>query len=193
MTAQKLKQHWLALAILLAVAGLFLLLILVPIAGAGLDYHEEKSNLLFKMQKQQKIAARKELTMRQLESLRQRIEQQKFFNQENTESLVSADLQNLVKTAVTDAGGQLNSTQGIPGKTENGFTRVAVRVRLTATTETLRNLLNTIGDAVPLMIIDQIDITPLRGVHNRNMVKPEVNSQLNISFQVMTFMRGGKS
>ena len=193
MNLEKIKQHWLALSLLLVVVCVFFLLILMPIIGAGIDYHEEKSNLLFKLQRQQKIAARRDLVSQQLETLKQQVQQQSYFSNYDTEALTSADLQNIVKTAVTDAGGQLTSTQGIPGKVENGFTYVAVRVRLTGNIEMLTTILHTIHTAIPLLVVDQIDITPMRGLHSRPNNKPEPSSQLNISFQVVSFMRGVKS
>jgi general secretion pathway protein M len=154
----------------------------------GLAYHEEKTDLLFRLQRQQKIAARKDSIAQNLETIQRQFQEQAYFTHRDTEALASADLQNIVKTAVTDAGGQLTSTQGLPGKIEDGFNRVAVRVRMTGSMDTLRSVLHSFAGNVPILLIDQIDITPVRGLRNRAS-KIEASSQLNVSFQVVSFMR----
>ena len=186
-------QRWLAVGLLLLVVALFVLAVLMPLIGSGLAYHEEKNDLLFRLQRQQKIAARKDSVAESLETIKQQFEEQNYFTNSDTEALASAELQNIVKTAVTEAGGQLTSTQGLPGKVENGFNRVAVRVRMTGGIETLRSVLHSIDTAVPLLIVDQIDITPVRGVRSRVTNKIESNAQLNVSFEVVSFMRGGEA
>ncbi len=183
-----LYQRWLAVGLLFLVLLLFVLGIATPLISNGLAYHEEKTDLLFRLQRQQKIAARKDSVAQNLETIKRQFQEQGYFTHRDTEALASADLQNIVKTAVTDAGGQLTSTQGLPGKVEDGFNRVAVRVRMTGTMETVRSVLHSFAGNVPILIIDQIDITPVRGVRNRGN-KTDPSSQLNVSFQVVSFMR----
>jgi general secretion pathway protein M len=187
-------QRWLAVGLLFLILAVFVLAVLMPLFNNALTYYDEKNDLLFRLQRQQKIAARKDSVAENLISIKQQFQQQGFFTNRDTEALASADLQNIVKTAVTDAGGQLTSTQGLPGKTDNGFNRIAVRVRMTGTIETLRTVLRTFASSIPVLIIDQIDIVPVRGVRNRpntnNKIEP--SAQLNVSFQVVSFMRGAK-
>lgn len=185
-------QRWLAVGLLLVVVLLFVLAVFMPLVSSGLAYYDEKNDLLFRLQRQQKIAARKDSVAQSLEEMKQQFETQGYFTTSDTEALASAELQNIVKTAVTDAGGQLTSTQGLPGKADNGFNRVAVRVRMTGSIETLRSVMHSIATAVPLLIVDQIDITPVRGIRNRSSNKIEPNAQLNVSFQVVSFMRGAE-
>jgi general secretion pathway protein M len=182
-------QRWLAVGLLLLVLSVFLFAVLMPLLGTGMAYHEEKNDLLFRLQRQQQIAARKDSVAANLEATKLQFQEQGYFSNRDTEALVSADLQNTVKTAVAEAGGQLTSTQGLPGKIDNGFNRVAVRVRMNGNIETLRTVLHSIAVAVPVLIVDQIDINPLRGVRNRTSNKIEPNAQLNVSFQVVSFMR----
>ncbi|MDD1620445.1 MAG: type II secretion system protein GspM [Methylococcaceae bacterium] len=182
-------QRWLAVGLLVLVLLAFVLAVLMPLLSAGLAYHEEKNDLLFRLQRQQQIAARKDSVAESLEATKLQFQEQGYFSNRDTEALVSADLQNTVKTAVAEAGGQLTSTQGLPGKIDNGFNRVAVRVRMNGNIETLRAVLHNIAVAVPVLIVDQIDINPLRGVRNRITNKIEANAQLNVSFQVVSFMR----
>lgn len=183
------SQRWLALGLLLLVVATVMFAVVVPLMRAGIDYHEQKNDFLFRLQRQQNIASREGSVGEALESIKQQFDTQGYFSTSNTESLASAELQNLVKTAVTDAGGQLTSTQGIPGTQGDGFFQVAVKVRMTGNTETLSMVLQAIETAVPVLIVDQLDINPVRGTRNRTTNKIEPSAQLNVSFQVVSFMR----
>jgi general secretion pathway protein M len=183
-------QRLLAVGLLISVMLVFCLGILMPLVNIGMDAYNEKTDLLFRLQRQKNIAARKETVSVNLENSKKQFQEQGYFSNRDTEALASADLQNTVKTAVTEAGGQLTSTQGLPGKADNGFTRVSVRVRMTGTIETLRTVLQSFAVSIPILIIDQIDITPVRGVRNRPNNKVEPSAQLNVSFQVVSFLRG---
>lgn len=182
-------QRWLAVGLLVLVASVFVFALVVPLVSAGLSYHDEKNDLLFRLQRQQTIAGRETQVAEQLGLIKQQFLEQGYFSSSTTEALASAELQNIVKTAVADAGGQLTSTQGLPGKTTDGFLRVAVKVRMTATMEALVSVIHTIETAVPVLIVDQLDINPVRGVRNRQTKKVEPSDQLNVSFEVVSFLR----
>jgi general secretion pathway protein M len=186
-------RRWSAVALLLLVLLSIIFAILLPLMTSWLDYHNQKDDLMFRLQRQQNIAARKESVAENLALLQQQFEQQGYFSNSTTEALASAELQNIIKTAVTDAGAQLTSTQGLPGKAENDFVRVAVKVRMAGSMEALRTTLYSIETAIPILVIDQLDITPVRGARNRGNNKIDPSSQLNISFQVISFMRAKAS
>jgi len=59
--------------------------------------------------------------------------------------------------------------------------------------EVLRSVLYEIESAVPVMVVDQIDIRPVRGKRNRKTRKIEPSSKLNINFQATGFMRAESS
>lgn len=187
---EKPLQRWLAVGLLVLLVIVIFLVFLLPLASAGLAYHEEKGDLLFRLQRQQAIAGRADQVAEALVSVKQQFSEQTYFTSSSTEALASAELQNIVKTAVSDAGGQLTSTQGLPGKMEGGFYRIAVKVRMTANMESLVTILHTIETAVPILIVDQLDINPVRGVRNRTTRKIEPSENMNVSFEVVSFMRG---
>lgn len=182
-------QRWLAVGLLLLVMAVVIFAVLLPLVTTGLAYHEEKNDLLFRLQRQQTIAGRETQVKEQLELIKQQFLEQGYFSTSSTEALASAELQNIVKTAVADAGGQLTSTQGLPGRLTDGFFRVAVKVRMTGTTEALVGVLHTIESAVPVLLVDQLDINPVRGVRNRKTNKIDPSDQLNVSFEVVSFLR----
>lgn len=182
-------QRWLAVGLLVLLVAVVVFAVLLPLVTTGLAYYEEKNDLLFRLQRQQTIAGRETQVKEQLDLIKQQFLEQGYFSTSITEALASAELQNIVKTAVADAGGQLTSTQGLPGKLTDGFLRVAVKVRMTGTTEALVGVLHTIESAVPVLLVDQLDINPVRGVRNRKTNKIDPSDQLNVSFEVISFLR----
>jgi general secretion pathway protein M len=186
-------QRWLALSLLGLVLFSVIFLVLLPLFSSWLDYREQKNDLLFRLQRQQAIVARRDSVAQNLESLNQQYQQQGYLSDSDTEALASAELQNIVKTAVTEAGGQLTSTQGLPGKAEEDFVRIAVKVRMSGSIEALRAVLHSLDTNMPLLLVDQLDISPVRGARNRSTNKMDPSSQLNVSFEVISFMRAKTS
>lgn len=184
------NQRWLALGLLLLVLTLVSGFILVPLINQAIELTEEKNELLFRFQRYQKIIARKDDVLANFTKIKSDYQDHGYFNQQTTEALASADLQKAIKNAINSAGGQLTSTQVLPSKTEDQFTRIAVKVRMTGDIEVLRSVLHHIETSVPLYIIDQLDIRPERGRRNRKTRMIEPSNKLNVSFEAVSFMSG---
>jgi len=107
--------------------------------------------------------------------------------QGDSEALVSADLQNRVKTVVQDNGGVLNSTQILDPATESGFRRLAVRVRLSASTEALYKILYDLESQRPFLFVDNIDINA-RTIRSPGRGERE-SVELIVAFDLSGFMR----
>jgi general secretion pathway protein M len=60
---------------------------------------------------------------------------------------------------------------------------------MTGNSEVLRAVLYQIETSTPLIIIDQIDIRPIRGKRNPKTNKIEPSNSLNVNFQAVSFMR----
>ncbi len=184
-------QRWLALGLLSLVLFSIVFLAVVPLVSTGIDYHEREQELLFRLQRARKIISGKEAVADNIQQIKQQYSKQNYFSTRDTVALASADLQKIIKSAIVAAGGQLTSTQVLPANSEDGFNRVTVKVRMSGDIEALRTVLYEIESSVPVMIIDQIDIRPVRGRRNRKTRKIEPSNKLNINFQVVGFMRVG--
>ena len=55
--------------------------------------------------------------------------------------------------------------------------------------EHLRSILYEIEMSKPLMIVEELDIRPVRGRRNRKTRKIEPSNKMNVNFQVASFMR----
>jgi general secretion pathway protein M len=186
-------QRWLAVGLLAFVVLLVILVVIVPIIGKGLELNETKENLAFTLQKYERILGGKDAALKNIEAIKQQHEEQGYFNNEETSALASAQMQEFIKQSIVQAGGQLSSTQVLPLNSKDKFSRITVSVRMTGNIEVLRSVLYKLETSTPLIVIEQIDIRPMRSFRNRITRQIEPSNNLNINFQAIGFMRGQPS
>ncbi|TAL48637.1 MAG: general secretion pathway protein GspM [Methylovulum sp.] len=182
-------QRWLAVGLLIIVLLVAGMLLVAPVVSKGLALNEAKNTLVFRLQQYERILAKKDSVIAGIDNIKGQHDEQGYFNSQETDALASADMQNFIKKTIVDAGGQLSSTQAIPVSVKDGFSRITVRVRMTGNSEVLRAVLYKIETSTPLIIIDQIDIRPMRGKRNMTTHKIEPSNDLNVNFQAVSFMR----
>ncbi len=183
------QQRWLALALLLFLLFILVFVVIVPVVSASWDYYDQQQELGFRLQRAKKIVARKPAISEAVANIKQQYQQQNYFSKRDKESLASADLQKFIKSSISQAGGELTSTQVLPHSSEQGFKQVKVKVRMSGDIEVLRNVLHDIESSGQIMLITQLDLRPVRGRRNRKTRKIEPSDKLNANFQVVAFMR----
>ena len=186
------QQRWLAVGLLIVVLLLAFSLVIWPIVDKGLELSETKENLAFTLKKYERILAGKENVQKSIASIEEQNQEQGYFNNQGTSALASAQMQEFIKQTIVQAGGQLSSTQVLPsseGEKEK-FERITVSVRMTGNIEVLRAVLYKLETSTPLIIIDQLDIRPMRSIRNQITRQIEPSNGLNINFQAISFMRG---
>jgi general secretion pathway protein M len=189
MRSPELQQRLIAVGLLIAVVLVIILVVIVPVVSKGMELHETKNNLVFRLQQYEAILAKKEAVIASMANIKQQHEKQGYFNSQKTDALASAEMQEFIKKAIVDAGGQLSSTQALPVNNKDKFSRITVSVRMTGNNEVLRAVLYKIETSTPLIIIDQIDIRPMRGKRNIKTRQIESSNELNVNFQAVSFMR----
>jgi general secretion pathway protein M len=182
-------QRWLAVGLLVTTILLSGLIVIVPLINKGLELHEAKNNLVFRLRQYERILARKDAVLTNMKTLKEQYLARGLLNSQSTGALASAEIQEFIKKAIVEAGGQLSSTQALPISTKNEFSRITVSVRMTGNSEVLRTVLYKIETSIPLIIINQIDIRPMRGVRSRKTRQIEQSNELNINFQAVSLMR----
>lgn len=182
-------QRWLAVALLAVVILIVSLAVIVPVVSKGLELHETKDNLVFKLQQYERILAKKDAVMQSMSAMKEQYQQHGLLNRQSTGALASAEVQEFIKKAIVEAGGQLSSTQALPVSAKNEFNRITVSVRMTGNSKVLRNVLYKIETSIPLIIISQIEIRPMRGIMSRTTRQIEATNELDINFQAVSFMR----
>lgn len=182
-------QRWLAVGLLVALLLILIVAVFVPAVSKWMELREEKDQLAIKLRQYERILAGKDSVFKSMGSIKAAIQQQNYFNSQNTEALASAEVQEIIKKAIVDAGGKLSSTQALPVKSKDKFSLLTVSVRMTGNSEVLRSVLYRLETSTPLIIIDQLDIRPMRGIRNRQTRQIEQTNELNINFQAVSFMR----
>ena len=181
-------QRWLALALLALVILIIGSVFIVPLVTKAMEINDEKNELLFRLQRYQRVLNQKDDVFANINKIKADYKTQGYFSSQGTVALASADLQQVIKNAIATAGGRLTSTQVLPSKNEGEFALIAVKVRMSGDIEVLRSVLYHIETSVPLLVIDELDIRPDRGRRDKKTRKIVPSNNLNISFQVSSFM-----
>lgn len=182
-----------ALGLLIGLVLIIILGILGPLYAIGNGYREQIDELQFKLQKMRKIAGEKDYWLNRLVEIKKQGKTEGRLIARDTAALASADLQTLIKEAVNKAGGELISTQVIPEHKEDQFTRVAVKLRMTGSTQVLRDVLHAFESGHPILFVDNLNIRPIR---ISQPVLPgrkpgKVADKLSVDFDVIGYIRGG--
>jgi general secretion pathway protein M len=180
-------KRWLAFSLFIVFILITLLMIVLPLFLNWLDSYEKKSELEFNLHRQQAILAIKDQVSENLEAINKQFQSQNYFSNQESESLASAELQNVIKMAIGQYGGQLVSTQGLPSENQKQFLKIVVSVRLMTNAEALASVLAYLESNTPIMVIDQLDISPIRSSRNNNIGNQ--NYPLNVNFKIFSLMR----
>ena len=165
------------------------LVLIYPLMQIKQEYQDEVDNLRFKLQKLQQVAAGKESLAQRLESIRELARQNDAFLPTNTAALASADLQTRIKQVVSEAGGELTSTQVIPERNEENAVRVGVKIRMTGSSEVLRQVLQNFESKKPYLFIENLNIRPIRMPRNPRDKNPIIEDRLSVDFDVSGYMQ----
>lgn len=163
--------------------------VLSPLLGLGKEYRETVADLRFRLEHLRKVASEKGPLTQRLESIRILAQKNEAFLPTSTAALASADLQSRIKQAVSEAGGELSSTQVIPERNEENAVRVGVKVRMTGSTQVLRQVLHAFESGKPYLFIENLNIRPIRMPRNPRDKNPAVEDRLSVDFDVIGYMQ----
>jgi general secretion pathway protein M len=183
------RQRLLALSLLLLGLVLVLATILVPLINVVATYNESIEDLQFELLRYKRIAAGKGQVLQYLDRLKREQGDQNHFSDRATPALASADLQQLIKKVVVDAGGRLLSTQVVPETEEDHFVRTSIKVQMSGDTMALRSVLHDIETARPMLIIDNLTIRAISARRDPRTRKLLPSNELNVNFDVSGYMR----
>ena len=178
-----------AVGILILALVLSYLVLVYPLMQIKQEYQDEVDNLRFKLQKLQQVAGGRESLTQRLENIRELARQNDAFLPTNTAALASADLQTRIKQVVSEAGGELTSTQVIPERNEENAVRVGVKIRMTGSSEVLRQVLQNFESKKPYLFVENLNIRPIRMPRNPRDKNPIIEDRLSVDFDVSGYMQ----
>ena len=182
-------SRWSALGILLALIAILYWLVAMPLMGLYLGYRENIDDLQFRLSRLQKVASEKNGLQDNLEKLKSLGRGDESFFPTQAASLASAALQTQIKQAVTEAGGELTSTQVVPERNEEQFSRIGVKVRMSGSTPILKDVLYHFESTKPFLFVENLNIRPIRMPRNPAAKNKPMPDRLSIDFDVVGYMR----
>lgn len=162
---------------------------LYPLVSLQGEYRETLDRERFKLRQLNRIASQKGALSQRLDNIKAMNQKNEAFLPTTTAALASAELQTRIKEIVTDAGGELASTQVIPEKPEENITRVGVKIRLNGSTPILRNILHAFESGKKALFIDNLNIRPIRMPVNPRDKNAGPEDRLSVDFDVIGFMQ----
>ena len=130
-------DRWLAVGLLVALILSFCFVVVAPAVSKWSELNEEKNTLARRYHQYERILSEKDTVVDTMGSIKEQVAEKGYFNSQQTEALSSAELQELIKKAIVDAGGQLSSTQALPVKNKDRFSQITISVRMTGNAEVL--------------------------------------------------------
>lgn len=107
------------------------------------------------------------------------------YSQERADT-VMLDIQRRVSTELTNASAQVRSVSSLPVKIQSGYSTVGVQVNFFASMPALMKVLYTLEQDKPLLVLDNIRITPAQIRRARSGEQQE--QSVDVQMTVLTFL-----
>lgn len=177
------RQRALAVAMLVAVVVVVLAAVLGPIVLLHRHYSSAIDDLSDRLERYRRVAAQAPELRRALDVLKEK-DGRRFYLKNTAPNLASAELADLVRSAIENNGGRITTSQNPGPRDEGSFRQLTVNVQFFATTPALAKILQALDTQMPLLIVDNLSIRPLnafRGFKPAPGQEPENNVQMDVS------------
>ena len=152
------RRRALALALLLVLVVGLLALPLVPLWSAHRHYDETAAALSDRLARLRTRVGTRDALESQYAERSQGYGADASFLASETDAVANAEIQAIVKRLVEQNGGNILTTQVLPSRQEEGFTRVGVRVRLRLRLESLLLVLHALETGTPFLFLESVAI-----------------------------------
>ena len=179
-----------SLIVLIAVFLLAMIFILNPVVSQAERYRAELAKDARVLQQLRAINNARDALDSTFEEYQNRDLQSWVYSQTRTDA-VTLDIQRRVSTELANASAQVQSVSPLPVKMQDGYSMVGVQVNFSASMPALMQALTTLEQEKPLLIIDNVRISPSR---TRRLRRGELPEQLvGVQMTVQTFLMSANS
>jgi hypothetical protein len=147
-----------ALALLLGLAFTGYSMLAIPLVEAHNRLDRKRVEVTEKLDRYAQIAAKRPTVKSLIARLETRKAATGIYLDGNTDPLAAVDLQERINAHVKRTGGKVQSIQVLKTETGEGYRRVAISVRLTATMSALHRLIYAVEAKRPFLVIRNLDI-----------------------------------
>ena len=157
------QRRLLALAILLLALALVFSITVLPVLLANQHYRDTIAGLEGRLQQLQRAAAIGDTLQPQYEQLKRWKTSDAQYLKSNSAALAAAELQRLVKRIIVSKNAEVVSTQILTTRQEEGFDRVALKVRIRGELENIIQAFYVIETGEPFVFMDNVSVRASRG------------------------------
>lgn len=179
-----------SLIVLIAVFLLAMIFILNPVVSQAERYRAELAKDARVLQQLRAINNARDALDSTFEEYQNRDLQSWVYSQTRADA-VTLDIQRRVSTELANASAEVRSVSPLPVKMQDGYSMVGVQVNFSASMPALMQALTTLEQEKPLLIIDNVRISPSR---TRRLRRGELPEQLvGVQMTVQTFLMSANS
>ena len=180
------QRRLLALAILLLALALVFSITVLPVLLANQHYRDTIAGLEGRLQQLQRAAAIGDTLQPQYEQLKRWKTSDAQYLKSNSAALAAAELQRLVKRIIVSKNAEVVSTQILTTRQEEGFDRVALKVRIRGELENIIQAFYVIETGEPFVFMDNVSVRASRGRRIRGQA-PTLQT-LDIDMELIGYM-----
>jgi general secretion pathway protein M len=183
----RVQRRILAVLLLLVAVGAVVRLVVLPIWTTFAQNRDAIAQTEDNIARYSRLSTQVEALRSIVDELEQADNLDRYVISQESEPLAAAALQDRIKSAVTNSGGTLTSTQVLPTVADQGFKRVIVNVRMAVSVDALQRVLYELENNLPYLLTDDIVILS-RGARKRRRKATAVDA-LDVRFNLYGFMR----
>ena len=187
------QSRLLALVLFFVTLALLVAAVAIPVLAANRHYDELIEGMNNQLQIYQRVARHSDQYQAAYAQLERQQRNDRRYLKSGTESLATAELQRAVKQVISRNKGEVLSAQVVRSTEEEGFKRIAVRIRMKSSLEDMIKSLHTLETKTPYLFIDAITVRS-RNVARRRLPSTKALEKaialLDIDLQLSGYMRG---
>ena len=180
------QRRLLALAILVLALGAVFSLSVLPVLLANQHYRDTIDGLESRLQQLQRAAAIGDSLQPQYEQLKRWQTSDAHYLKSNSAALAAAELQRLVKRVIVSKNAEVVSTQILTTRQEEGFDRVALKVRIRGELENIVQAFHVLETGEPFVFLDNVSVRASRGRRLRGQA-PTLQT-MDIDMELIAYM-----
>jgi Tfp pilus assembly protein PilO len=183
----KTQRRVLAVLLLLLAVALVIRAVAVPVVATYVENRDAIAQMEDSIARYSRLSTRVDALESTVDVLEESDRLDAFLLAQESEPLAAAALQERVKSVVTASGGTLTSTQVLPTRTEQGFKRIIVNVRMAGSMDALQRVLHGLESDLPYLLADDVIILA-RGARKRRRAAG-AEDFLDVRFNLYGYMR----
>ena len=189
-TLSPLQSRMLALLLLALVIALVVGVTVVPVWTANRHYQDTIDGMQGRLEQLQRAAAIGTSLQPQHNQIKRWKTSNTHYLKSGSVALGGAELQRLVKRIAGAKGTEILSTQILPSREEQAFTRVAIKVRMRASLNKIVQVFHSMETGEPYLFLDKVSVRArgIRRIKTRGKINANTPQPLDVDFELIGYL-----